>query len=49
MVPVLEVAYPNLEAEINLTDKRLFSSWEKVQSGERLSSSAGVTLLETDD
>ena len=49
MVPVLEVAYPNLEAEINLTDKRLFSIWDKVQSGERLSTSEGVTLLETDD
>ncbi|MBT3555776.1 MAG: aminofutalosine synthase MqnE [Chloroflexi bacterium] len=49
MVPILEVADPNLKVELNLSDKRLFSIWDKVQAGERLSSSEGVTLLDTDD
>ena len=49
MVPILEVADPNLQVELNLSDKRLFPIWDKVQAGERLSSSEGVTLLATDD
>ena len=49
MVPILEVADPELQVEINLSDKRLFPIWGKVQAGERLSSSEGVTLLDTDD
>ena len=49
MVPILEVADPKLQVEINLSDKRLFPIWDKVQAGERLSSSEGVTLLDTDD
>ena len=49
MVPILEVADPSLKVELNLSDKRLFSIWDKVQAGERLSSSEGVTLLDTDD
>lgn len=49
MVPILEVADPNLKADINLVDKRLFPIWDKVQAGERLSSSEGVTILDTDD
>ena len=49
MVPILEVADPNLKVELNLSDKRLFPIWDKVQAGERLSSSEGVTLLDTDD
>ncbi len=49
MVPILEVADPNLQVELNLSDKRLFSIWDKVQAGERLSTSEGVTLLETND
>jgi aminodeoxyfutalosine synthase len=49
MVPILEVTDPNLQVELNLSDKRLFPIWDKVQAGERLSSSEGVTLLATDD
>ena len=49
MVPILEVADPNLKVEVNLSDKRLFPIWDKVQASERLSSSEGVTLLTTDD
>jgi len=49
MVPILEVADPKLQVEINLSDKRLFPIWDKVQARERLSSSEGVTLLDTDD
>ncbi len=49
MVPILEVADPDLKIDINLVDKRLFPIWDKVQAGERLSSSEGVTLLDTDD
>ncbi|MDP7674372.1 MAG: aminofutalosine synthase MqnE [Dehalococcoidia bacterium] len=49
MVPILEVADPKLQVEINLSDKRLFPIWDKVKAGERLSSSEGVTLLDTDD
>ena len=49
MVPILEVADPNLQVELNLSDKRLFPIWDKVQTDERLSSSEGVTLLDTDD
>jgi aminodeoxyfutalosine synthase len=49
MVPILEVADPNLKVELNLSDKRLFPIWDKVQASERLSSSEGVTLLSTDD
>jgi len=49
MVTILEVADPDLKVDINLVDKRLFPIWDKVQAGERLSSSEGVTLLDTDD
>mgnify|MGYP001571410971 FL=1 len=49
MVPILEVAEPNLNVELNLSDKRLFPIWDKVQASERLSTSEGVTLLATDD
>ena len=49
MVPILEVADPDLKADINLLDKRLFPIWDKVQAGQRLSSSEGVTILATDD
>ena len=49
MVPILEIADPNLKVELNLSDKRLFPIWDKVQASERLSSSEGVTLLSTDD
>ena len=49
MVPILEVADPNLKVELNLSDKRLFPIWDKVQASERRSSSEGVTLLSTDD
>ena len=49
MVPILEVTDPDLQVELNLSDKRLFPIWDKVQAGERLSSSEGVTLLATDD
>ena len=49
MVPILEVADPDLKVDINLVDKRLFPIWDKVQAGERLSSSEGVTILDTDD
>ena len=49
MVPILEVADPNLKVELNLSDKRLFPIWDKVQASERLSSSECVTLLSTDD
>jgi aminodeoxyfutalosine synthase len=49
MVPILEVTDPNLQVELNLSDKRLFPIWDKVQAGERLSSSEGVILLATDD
>ena len=49
MVPILEVADPNLQVELNLSDKRLFPIWDKVQAGDRLSRSEGVALLETND
>lgn len=49
MVPILEVADPDLKADINLRDKRLFPIWDKVQAGQRLSISDGVTILATDD
>ena len=49
MVPILEVTDANLQVELNLSDKRLFPIWDKVQAGERLSSSEGVILLATDD
>jgi len=49
MVPILEVADPDHKVDINLIDKRLFPIWDKVKAGERLSSSEGVTLLDTDD
>ena len=49
MVPILEVADPDLKADINLLDKRLFPIWDKVQAGQRLSTSEGVTILATDD
>jgi aminodeoxyfutalosine synthase len=49
MVPILEVADPDLKADINLLDKCLFPIWDKVQAGQRLSTSEGVTILATDD
>ena len=49
MVPILEVADPDLQVDLNLSDKKLFTIWDKVQNGDRLSISEGVTLLETDD
>lgn len=49
MVPILEVADPDLKADINLLDKRLFPIWDKVLAGQRLSTSEGVTILATDD
>lgn len=49
MVPILEVADPDIKADINLLDKRLFPIWDKVQAGQRLSTSEGVTILATDD
>ena len=49
MVPILEVADPDLKTDINLLDKRLFPIWDKVLAGQRLSTSEGVTILATDD
>jgi aminodeoxyfutalosine synthase len=49
MVPILEVADPDLQVDLNLSDKRLFPIWDKVQARERLSLAEGVTLLETED
>ncbi|MCI0808908.1 MAG: aminofutalosine synthase MqnE [Chloroflexi bacterium] len=49
MVPLLEVADPDIQVKINLSDRRLFPIWDRVQAGERLSSAEGVTLLDSDD
>ncbi len=49
MVPILEVADPSLKVELNLSDKRLFPIWDKVQAGERLSTAEGVAILESND
>ena len=48
MVPILEVADPKLQVEINLSDKRLFPIWDKVQDRERLTRSERVPLLDTE-
>ena len=41
MVPLLEVADPDIQVDIHLSDRRLFPIWDKVQAGQRLSSAEG--------
>ena len=49
MVPLLELADPEVQVDIHLSDRRLFPIWDKVQAGDRLSGAEGVTLLDSDD